>query len=199
MRAGPLGVLYGLDSVRLGSIARDQAVVTHRDPRAIAGAVAVAGAVALAARSGPLDARSAMNELNEWVRPYDHSVAGVIAQVADWIALPPAEAAARVAALADPPRRSGRGVSPFVTPSVAWSLYAFLRSPDDYRETLCTAIEVGGDTDTLAAMAGAMSGARLGLAGVPPEVVDRLTDRGLWSGTDLARLARECAGVLGGL
>ncbi len=56
-----------------------------------------------------------------------------------------------------------QGISAFVTPSVLWSLYAFLRSPDDYWETICTAIAVGGDTDTMAAMAGAISGARLGV------------------------------------
>ena len=36
--------------------------------------------------------------------------------------------------------------------------------PDDYWATVCTAIGVGGDTDTMAAIAGAISGARLGPA-----------------------------------
>jgi ADP-ribosylglycohydrolase len=44
---------------------------------------------------------------------------------------------------------------------VLWSLYSFLRSPEDYWETVCTAIAVGGDVDTTAAMAGAVSGAYL--------------------------------------
>ena len=37
------------------------------------------------------------------------------------------------------------GISPFVTTSVVWSLYAFLRTPTDYLDTVCTAIAVGGD------------------------------------------------------
>ena len=54
-----------------------------------------------------------------------------------------------------------------------WSLYAFLRSPDDYWETICTAIGVGGDTDTMAAIAGAISGARLGVAALPADLIWR--------------------------
>jgi hypothetical protein len=50
------------------------------------------------------------------------------------------------------------GISPFVTSSVLWSLYSFLRSPDDYWEAICTAIAVGGDVDTTAAMTGAIAG-----------------------------------------
>ncbi|MCI0355014.1 MAG: ADP-ribosylglycohydrolase family protein, partial [Acidobacteria bacterium] len=69
----------------------------------------------------------------------------------------------------------------------------FLRSPDDYWETVCTAIAVGGDTDTMAAMAGAISGARLGIAALPAGLLERLTDRGEWGALELARLAGDCA------
>jgi ADP-ribosylglycohydrolase len=42
-----------------------------------------------------------------------------------------------------------------------WSIYAFLRAPDDYLDTVCVAIAAGGDVDTTAAMAGAIGGVRL--------------------------------------
>jgi ADP-ribosylglycohydrolase len=71
-----------------------------------------------------------------------------------------------------------------------WSLYAFLRSPEDYWETVCTAIAVGGDVDTTAAMAGAISGAYLGLEAIPAHLVRRLTDRGTWGFDELVELAR---------
>jgi len=76
---------------------------------------------------------------------------------------------------------------------VAWSLYAFLRTPDDYWTAVCTAIAVGGDTDTMAAITGAMAGARLGPAALPGRLVARLNDRGAWTAADLADLARDCA------
>jgi ADP-ribosylglycohydrolase len=89
-----------------------------------------------------------------------------------------------------------QGISAFITPSVLWSLYAFLRSPDDYWETVCTAIGVGGDTDTMAAIAGAISGARLGVEALPEELVACLNDRGEWGAGALVELAHSCAAVV---
>jgi ADP-ribosylglycohydrolase len=91
------------------------------------------------------------------------------------------------------PRGPWRGISPFVLPSVAWSLYAFFRTPDDWWEVVCTAIEPGGDTDTMAAMAGAIAGARLGRRALPDTLLARLTDRGTWNAPALAGLARRAA------
>ena len=88
------------------------------------------------------------------------------------------------------------GISAFVTPSVLWSLYAFLRSPDDYWETICTAIAVGGDTDTMAAMAGAISGARVGVNAIPAGLLDRINDQGESGAPTLAELARTCAAIV---
>ena len=57
--------------------------------------------------------------------------------------------------------------SPFVVPSVLLSLYAFLREPDDFRACMRLALRAGGDVDSTCAMAGAISGAYLGMAGLP--------------------------------
>jgi ADP-ribosylglycohydrolase len=84
------------------------------------------------------------------------------------------------------------GISPFVTGSVLWSLYSFLRTPEDYWETICTAITPGGDVDTTAAMAGAISGAHLGLEAIPSDLAHRLTDQGAWGYPELAVLADQC-------
>jgi ADP-ribosylglycohydrolase len=89
------------------------------------------------------------------------------------------------------------GISASVVPSVVWSLYAFVRSPDDYWGTICTAIGAGGDTDTMAAMAGAMCGARVGVAALPQPLLARIHDRGEWKAGDLVSLADECS-LLGG-
>src|SRR5512135_515785 len=199
MRAGPLGTLYGDDPARLVAIARAQALVTHRDQRAVAGAVAVAAAVALAATPGPLNGPDLLAQVGALVEEIDGSVAAAVRGVAGWLSLTPEAAARLVAGLANPGRDAEwTGVSPFVTCGVAWSLYAFLRSPDDYWETVCTAIGIGGDTDTAAAMAGAMSGARLGSGALPTALLDRLTDMGAWGLQDILHLARGCEVLLRG-
>jgi len=124
----------------------------------------------------------------------DASVATALRQLPAWVALPPRAAAALVprVGLAPDVELDWEGISPFVTSSVLWSLYSFLHTPEDYWETICTAIDVGGDVDTTAAMAGAISGAHLGLAAIPEHLARRLTDCGAWGYNELVELARKC-------
>jgi ADP-ribosylglycohydrolase len=108
--------------------------------------------------------------------------------------LPPDRASAVISKYGIEPGYSDgwEGISPFVTTSVLWSLYSFLRTPEDYWETICTAIAVGGDVDTTAAMAGAISGAYLGLEAIPSNLAQCLTDGGTWGFAQLAELAERC-------
>lgn len=197
MRVAPVGALFGGDVDAICRVAREQSRVTHLDPRCAAGAVAVAGAVALATVPGPIDATRLLGTLAGWVAREDASVAAAVAGVEAWLDLPPAAAAAHLhAGGLDPAHtRDWQGISAFVTPSVAWSLYSFLRSPEDYWTTVCTAIAVGGDTDTMAAMAGGIAGARVGVAGLPEALIARLNDRGRWGAEELAGLAEECGAL----
>jgi ADP-ribosylglycohydrolase len=197
MRAGPLGLLLP-DRAAMLQAAREQSRISHRDPRCAAGAAAIARAVALAARQEPVDSSGFLADVADCAGENDASVAGAIRDLAGWMSLTPAAAARQVHDAGLDPAHQDRwqGISAFVIPSVVWSLYAFLRSPDDYWETVCVAIGVGGDTDTLAAMAGAMSGARLGPGSLPAALISRLTDRGTWGAGDLAQLAAGCAAVV---
>lgn len=52
--------------------------------------------------------------------------------------------------------------------SVLTALYAFLLA-DGFEDTIRRAIRLGGDTDTIAAMAGALAGARFGMGAVPDD------------------------------
>lgn len=85
-----------------------------------------------------------------------------------------------------------RGISSFVIPSVLWSLYSFLKSPEDYWETICTSIMVGGDVDITAAMAGAISGAYNGFDAIPICFSKYVTDKNDWKITELVELAHRC-------
>jgi ADP-ribosylglycohydrolase len=51
--------------------------------------------------------------------------------------------------------------------AVAYALYAFWRSPYDYRRTVITAVNMDGDSDSVGCIAGAISGAYNGLEGIP--------------------------------
>jgi ADP-ribosylglycohydrolase len=197
MRAGPLGLLLP-DRVAMTRAAREQSRITHLDPRCASGAVAIARAVALAARREPVDPGPFLADIASSAEVDDVSVADAIRALEGWVSLDPVSAARHVydAGLDPAHLERWQGISAFITPSVLWSLYAFLRSPDDYWETICVAIAVGGDTDTMAAMAGAISGARVGPSALPQALLSRLTDRGEWSSEDLIELAHGCAAAL---
>jgi ADP-ribosylglycohydrolase len=192
MRAGPLGLVFGDTRARV-TAAVEQSLVTHLDPRCAAGAVAVAHAVALAARGGPLDATSFLFEVAALAGEQDQSVGSAIRGLAAWNHLPPAGAARWLHAEGLDPAYADewQGISAFVIPSVVWSLYAFLRDPDDYWSAVCTAIGAGGDTDTMAAITGAMAGARLGPSVLPGELIGQLNDRGRWRAAQLTELAER--------
>jgi ADP-ribosylglycohydrolase len=196
MRVGPLGLAFGETRTRV-TAAVEQSLVTHLDPRCAAGAVAVAHAVALAAPAGPLDRAAFLSEIAALAGLQDHSVGSAIGGVAAWAHLPPDEAARWLHREGLDPAYTDdwHGISAFVIPSVVWSLYSFLRDPDDYWTVICTAIGAGGDTDTMAAIAGGLAGARLGPSALPAELVGQLNDRGGWRAAQLTELAERVAMV----
>ena len=51
--------------------------------------------------------------------------------------------------------------------AVPGALFAFLRSPDNVEESVVTAASAGGDSSSLGAIAGAVSGAWVGLSAIP--------------------------------
>src|SRR4051794_9033344 len=114
MRAGPVGLLCFDDPQRLVQVAHDQGRITHRDPRCSAGAVAIAGAVALALTMRPIVTGPFLRQLTSWAGQLDSSVATALRQLEAWLALPPDEAVAHIATAGTQPEYLGnwQGISP---------------------------------------------------------------------------------------
>ena len=147
----------------------------------------------LAAQPGAVEVPRFVQQLSEWMRPFGEHFAEHVLQLADWIDFPPEKAAPIISRCGQEKSLDDwKWISPFVIPSVLWSLYSFLRTPPDYWETVCTAIIAGGDVDTTAAMAGAISGAHLGLQRLPLQLAERLNDSGAWRLDDLVGLSDRC-------
>ncbi len=56
--------------------------------------------------------------------------------------------------------------------SICFAMAIFLRHPRDFQAGLLGAVNAGGDTDTIAAMAGSLIGAVVGVEGIPEEWVN---------------------------
>jgi len=196
MRAAPVGLFFYDNPQVLVQAAHDQGRITHRDPRCSAGAVAISGAVALVLRGKRIAVDSFISTLADWTGMIDSGFSSELKKLAHWLSLPPEEAVIHISKAGFDPDYvdddEWTGISAFVVSSVLWSLYSFLRSPDNYWETICTAILPGGDVDTTAAMAGAISGAYLGIGAIPSHLTHYPNDRGTWKFDELVELAHKC-------
>jgi poly(ADP-ribose) glycohydrolase ARH3 len=63
--------------------------------------------------------------------------------------------------------------------SVVTSIACFALAPESYIDAVGRAVGMGGDTDTLAAMTGALRGAHLGIAGRPASLIGQLENGNL--------------------
>ncbi len=69
---------------------------------------------------------------------------------------------------------SGNGISGYMFHSVPAALHVWLAHQGDYRGGVTAVVRLGGDTDTVAAMVGAIIGARVGKEGIPTEWLNDL-------------------------
>lgn len=161
MRAAPIGLLFCDDLDRVAEQAERSAMPTHTHPIGIDGARLLAVAVALAVRGGPFDRKAFYRELLRHAKTEEFR----------W-QLDVALAMKRTQSV------GGFGNSLEAHRSVMTSIVIFATSPDDYPAVISRAIGQGNDVDTLAAMAGALSGARLGVEAIPAHLVAKLEDQG---------------------
>ncbi|WP_197319367.1 ADP-ribosylglycohydrolase family protein [Saccharomonospora sp. NB11] len=164
MRVAPVA-LVGADVAQVAELARRSAEVTHAHEDALHGAVCQAVAVhaALAlAPDEPVRAGDFVDTVRRavpsplWQDKLDH-VIGLVERQAG-----PAEAAEVL----------GNDVS--APGSVPLALLSFLRNAGSPSDAVRFAIRAGGDTDTVASMAGALAGAHSGYAAWPRNAVSRL-------------------------
>jgi poly(ADP-ribose) glycohydrolase ARH3 len=157
MRAAPIGLLFCHDLDRVVQEARLSALPTHVHPLGIEGAQLFALAVALAARTARFEKKAFYRELVRRSQTEEFQ----------W----------QLRAAAKLGRRHtisflGNGLE--AHRSVVTAIACFTITPDSYEDVVARAIGMGDDTDTLAAMAGAISGAYLGMHVVPANLLDNL-------------------------
>ena len=176
MRIAPIA-LWNCD--RLGRLADDVAtasVVTHRHPLAIDAAIAVATAVAHAVTSSTIETPALLEAVASSVEGGSAGFADHIRRIDDWLRLPDETALDEIADTGGRREAGGFGIPALAEPTALVSLYAFLRSPRDYVATIDFALRTGGDVDTIAAIAGAMSGAHNGVDAIPEDLVTGVKD-----------------------
>lgn len=170
MRSGLIGVYAGDEQSVLRRLVEVSTLATHRDPKALRGALIVAKAAALNRIGNAVPRASEISgQLAECISG-DEELLGLVRQAA-------ASAAAGETARQFCDRLGWGGrVSGYIYRTVPVVLQIWLRHPRDYRKALSEAVECGGDTDTVGAILGGIVGAGTGLAGIPADWRDGLVD-----------------------
>lgn len=152
MRSAPIGLLYHRDVANLTARAIDSSRMTHGHPCALAGGLATAAAVSLALDGTPPVAL--VEQVAALCEPVSNETAAAIRRVLG-VAHQPADQA--MAAL---------GEGWVAEEAVALALSSFLATPTDYAATIRRAANIGGDSDSVACIAGAISGAYNGVEAI---------------------------------
>jgi poly(ADP-ribose) glycohydrolase ARH3 len=171
MRVSPVGIFYhhDLDGVREAAI--KQANITHVHPLGQWGAVMQASTVGLAVNqdpkepfkkvqiivnlreclwNGPIEYIKALNKIEEMLNQGNKLQAREVVQ------------------------SLGNGVEALF--SVPGACYIGITYSPDFCDAIRAAISLGGDTDTIAGMVGAIVGAHVGEKGLPAEWIEQLED-----------------------
>ena len=176
MRVAPVGFFYYDDLPRVRDVAYRSSHITHAHDLGKEGAALQAYAVALATSADP----SSQLSVDEF-----------LARLLDLIHQPvfkgKVQKIGELLGKADKRQvieELGHGIEAFN--SVPAAVYSFLTYPESFEDAVVYAISLGGDTDTIGAMAGAISGAYLGIGAIPGGWRERLEN-----GEYLSQLAEQ--------
>ncbi len=167
MRIAPVGVFYYDDLARLKEIAYKSSQITHAHELGKEGAALQAYAIALATQADPslaFQGNEFLRKLTDFVKHevYKQKLKSIKELLGE------KDRSKVVAEL-------GHGIEAFN--SVPTAIYSFLSHPNSFEEAVIYAISLGGDTDTIGAMTGAISGAYLGIEAIPSKWQERLENR----------------------
>lgn len=167
MRIAPVGSFYWDDPVKLREVAYGSSRITHTHELGEEGAALQASAVALATGLSPslvVDPEDLLGRLSSLI---EHEVyKEKLSKIRELLG---EEDKLKVV------WELGNGIEAFN--SVPTAIYSFLAHPDSFEEAVVYAISLGGDTDTIGAMTGAIAGARLGVESIPETWRGKLENR----------------------
>jgi ADP-ribosyl-[dinitrogen reductase] hydrolase len=170
MRVAPIGIFYRNELDNLIKFAMEDASITHNSLEPKIGSVAVGLGVALIANKTH-DNKNIISELENVLVESEVLKKIQTAKQCLWEDLPWQESLSVI------------GTSGFVADTVGAAFYCFAAT-NSFKDAVVMAVRGGGDTDTIAAITGALAGTYYGLSGIPEEyksvedydLLDSLTD-----------------------
>ena len=157
MRCAPYAVAFAGDPARLEAVSRESSAITHADPRCTAGCAVLNATIATVLR-GDADAVDALRTARSQVDDVPDELAAVLNSV--------------------PRPRERCRTTAYVVDTLGTALSIGLTA-DSAEKGIVDAVNLGGDTDTIGAVTGAVVGARFGASDLPERwlsVLDRVDE-----------------------
>jgi ADP-ribosylglycohydrolase len=167
MRSAIIGVYFASDPAKRRIFVSASTRLTHTDPKAETAALTVAEAAAWAVNQN--------EPIEQWLTRLsilgcDEEWLNITQKLADALTLKKS-----VVEFADSLGLQ-KGVTGYAYHSVPVALYAWLRHHNDFRKALESALDCGGDTDTVGAIVGAIMGAKVGKKGIPLALLNGISE-----------------------
>jgi ADP-ribosylglycohydrolase len=162
MRSALLGGYFCEDQDVIERFVTASTKLTHTDPRALTGALAVARLAAWAVQHGPAEPPSieSVGDLLAKLAPTDREWSELVEKMRT--AWTHEDSVAEFASSLG----LDHGVTGYVYHTVPVAAYAWLRHYGDFHTTVEAAWDCGGDTDTVGAIVGALAGGTIGAGGI---------------------------------
>ena len=161
MRAAPVGYLYQHDPDKLKEVAHATGICTHGHPAADAASIGAAYLVKLALDG--VSPEKMIPQLFTFTAGVSAEFDQVISKVEKCLGWEEEEKALRYL-----------GEGWVGEEAVALALYCFVRYPNSYENVVIRGANTNGDSDSIACIAGSISGAYLGIDAIPPEWVTKI-------------------------
>ncbi len=200
MRIAPIGLWYAGDPQALRTAAIQASLQTHADARAISAAVAVAflaGYLATHAAGSAAEQHVALQEVCAFTQeaeeilcrdlslptrggePRPPRFSAALSRLEQLWNSPPWDVMRTIVIEANrqqPAQPVTSPGDPFAPASVAAAIYLALHAAS-FEEAVLEAVNLGGDSDTVGAIAGALAGARWGVGAIPQRWLEGLANR----------------------
>ena len=158
MRVAPIGYFYQHNPDKLKKVARASGICTHGHRTAVAASIGAAYLVKLALDG--VDPESMIPETLSFTAGMSREFDSALSKVSECLDWSNEE---------DALKYLGEGW--IGEEAVVLALFCFLKHPDDYKKAVLRGANTNGDSDSVACIAGGISGAYLGIAAIPDKWV----------------------------
>lgn len=170
MRSPIIGVCYGNDMAKVKELVLASTLITHTDPKAFYGSLAVALAAYMSSKcvDNNVDCQEYFSKLEDLIGKDKKEFLDLINKTTNSVLTnQTTEEFAKDLGI-------GNYVSGYIYHTVPVVLHCWLMNQNDYKTAIQEVIRCGGDTDTTAAILGAIIGSRVKKEGMPQAWIDNL-------------------------